>query len=71
MDLHHKYRGVTVVKVKIFSGFYPCPLSSLVLHLSMKYRDSMGAAFRTGELSCTVTLYWHEYGGHTVVSGGN
>jgi hypothetical protein len=70
MGLHHKYRGLAVAKIKAASGFYLCPLSSLVPRPSMKCRDSLEIAFRNGEPSCTVTLYWHEYGGYTVVSGG-
>jgi hypothetical protein len=31
----------------------------------------MEIASWTGEQPCTVTLYWHEYGGYTVVSGEN
>ncbi|MDR1429301.1 MAG: hypothetical protein LBI85_03345 [Spirochaetaceae bacterium] len=68
MGLHHKYRGIAVAKIKAPSGFYLCPLSSLVPRPSMKCRGSLEIASRTGELSCTVTLYWHEYGSYTVVS---
>jgi hypothetical protein len=71
MGLHHKYQGVAVAKIKASSGFYLCPLSSLAPHLSMKRRGSMEIASRTGEPPCIVTLYWHEYGGYTVVSGEN
>jgi hypothetical protein len=70
MGLDHKYRGIPVAKVEASSGFYLCPLSSLVPNPSMKCRGSAEIASRTGEHPCTVTLYWHEYGGHTVVSGG-
>jgi hypothetical protein len=69
MGLHHKYRGIAVAKIKTSSGFYLCPLSSLVPNPSMKCRGSVEIASRTGENPCTVTLYWHEYGGYTVVSG--
>jgi hypothetical protein len=69
MGLHHKYRGAAVAKVKAASGFYLCPLSRLVPRHSMKCRGSLEIASRTGEPSCTVTRYWHEYGGSTVVSG--
>jgi hypothetical protein len=71
MGLHHKYRGVPVAKIKAESGVYLCPLSSLVPRPSMKCRGSLEIASRTGEPSCTVTLYWHEYGGYTVISRGN
>jgi hypothetical protein len=71
MGLRHKYRGTAVAKIKVPSGFYLCPLSSLVPNPSMKCQGSLEIASRTGEPSCTVTLYWHEYGGYTVVSGGN
>jgi hypothetical protein len=69
MGLHHKYRGIAVAKIKASSGFYLCPLSSLVPNPSMKCRGSVEIASRTGENLCAVTLYWHEYGGYTVVSG--
>jgi hypothetical protein len=69
MGLHHKYRGVAVAKIEASSGFYLCPLASLVPNPSMKCRGSAEIASRTGEHPCTVTLYWHEYGGYTVVSG--
>jgi hypothetical protein len=69
MGLHHKYRGIAVAKIEASSGFYLCPLSSLVPNPSMKCRGSAEIAARTGENSCTITLYWHEYGGYTVVSG--
>jgi hypothetical protein len=69
MGLHHKYRGMAVAKIKAPSGFYLCPLSSLVPRPSMRCRGSLEIASRNGEPSCTVTLYWHEYGGYTVVSG--
>jgi hypothetical protein len=68
MVLHHKYRGIAVAKIKASSGFYLCPLSSLVPNPSMKCRGSVAIATRTGENSCTVTLYWHEYGGYTALS---
>jgi hypothetical protein len=68
MGLHHKYRGVAVAKIEAPSGFYLCPLSLLVPNLSMKCRGSAEIASRTGEHPCTVTMYWHEYGGYTVVS---
>jgi hypothetical protein len=70
MGLHHKYRGMAVAKIEAESGVYLCPLSSLAPHLSMKCRGSLEIVSRTREPSCTVTLYWHEYGGCTVVSGG-
>jgi hypothetical protein len=69
MGLRHKYRGIAVAKIEASSGFYLCPLASLVPNPSMKCRGSVEIASRTGENPCTVTLYWHEYGGHTVVSG--
>jgi hypothetical protein len=69
MGLRHKYRGVAVAKIAAPSGFYLCPLSRLIPNPSMKCRGSVGIATRTGENSCTVTFYWHEYGGHTAVSG--
>jgi hypothetical protein len=69
MGLRHKYRGVAVAKIMASSGFYLCPLSRLVPNPSMKCRGSAEIAVRTGENLCAVTLYWHEYGGHTVVSG--
>jgi hypothetical protein len=69
MGLYHKYRGIAVAKIKASSGMYLCPLSSLVPNLSMKCRGSVEIASRTGDNPCTVTLYWHEYGGYTVVSG--
>jgi hypothetical protein len=70
MGLQHKYRGIAVAKIKVPSGFYLCPLSRLVPHPSMKCRGSAEIAARTGENLCTVSFYWHEYGGYTVVSGG-
>jgi hypothetical protein len=70
MGLHHKYRGIAVAKIEAASGFYLCPLSSLVPNPSMKCRGSAEIASRTGEHPCAVTLYWHEYGGYTVISGG-
>jgi hypothetical protein len=70
MGLHHKYRGIAVAKIEASAGFYLCPLSSLVPNSSMKCRGSAGIASRTGEHPCTVTLYWYEYGGYTVISGG-
>jgi hypothetical protein len=69
MGLRHKYRGVAVAKVKADSGVYLCPLSSLVPNPSMKCRGSLEIASRTEDPFSTVTLYWHEYGGYTVVSG--
>jgi hypothetical protein len=33
----------------------------------MRCRGSLEIASRNGEPFCTVTLYWHEYGGYTVV----
>jgi hypothetical protein len=71
MGLYHKYRGVVVAKIEASSGFYLCPLSSLVPNPSMKCRGSAEIAARTGKNPCTVTLYWHEYGGYTVVSREN
>jgi hypothetical protein len=71
MGLYHKYRGVAVAKIKASSGMYLCPLSRLVPNPSTKCRGSVEIASRTGEHPCTVTLYWHEYGGYTVVFGGN
>jgi hypothetical protein len=71
MGLHHKYRGVAVAKVEAPSGFYLCPLSSLVPNPSMKCRGAVEIATRTGEKPCAVTLYWYEYGGYTVVSGND
>jgi hypothetical protein len=68
MGLYHKYRGVAVAKIEASSGFYLCPLSSLVPNPSMKCRGSAEIASRTGEHPCAVTMYWHEYGGYTVVS---
>jgi hypothetical protein len=70
MGLHHKYRGIAVAKIAASSGFYLCPLSRLVSNPSMKCRGSVEIAARTGEHPCTVTLYWHEYGGYTVVAWG-
>jgi hypothetical protein len=67
MGLHHKYRGIAVAKIAASSGFYLCPLSRLVPNPSMKCRGSAEIAARTGEHPCTVTLYWHEYGGCTEV----
>jgi hypothetical protein len=67
MGLYHKYRGVAVAKIKASSGIYLCPLSSLVPNPSVKCRGSVEIASRTGEHPCTVTLYWDEYGGYTVV----
>jgi hypothetical protein len=67
MGLHHKYLGVAVAKIEASSGFYLCPLSSLVPNPSIKCRGSVEIASRIGEHPCTVTLYWHEYGGYTVV----
>jgi hypothetical protein len=67
MGLHHKYRGIAVAKIEAPSGFYLCPLSSLVPNPSMKRRGSVEIAARTRENPCIVTLYWHEYGGYTVV----
>jgi hypothetical protein len=69
MGLHHKYRGIAAAKIEASSGFYLCPLASLVPNPSMKCRGSAEIAPRIGEHPCTVTLYWHEYGGYTVVSG--
>jgi multisubunit Na+/H+ antiporter MnhB subunit len=71
MGLHHKYRGMEVAKIEASSGFYLClcPLASLIPDPSMKCRGSVEIASCTGENPCTVTLYWHEYGGYTVVSG--
>jgi hypothetical protein len=71
MGLHHKYRGMAVAKIKAPSGFYLCPLSSLLPRPSMRCRGSLEIASRNGEPSCTVTLYWYEYGGYTAVSGGD
>jgi hypothetical protein len=68
MGLYHKYRGVAVAKIRAPSGMYLCPLSSLVPNPSMRCRGSAEIASRTGENPCTVTLYWHEYGGYTIVS---
>jgi hypothetical protein len=70
MGLHHKYRGMEVAKVKADSGFYLCPLSSLVPRPSMECRGSLEIASRNKKPSCTVALYWHEYSGYTVVSLG-
>jgi hypothetical protein len=70
IGLRRKYRGVAVAKIEASSGFYLCPLSSLAPNPSMKCRGSAKIAARTGENPCTVTFYWHEYGGHTAVSGG-
>jgi hypothetical protein len=69
MGLYHKYREIVVVRVKAPLGFYLCPLSRLVPNPSIKW-GSVEIASRTGENPCTVTLYWYEYGGHTVVSEG-
>jgi hypothetical protein len=69
MGLRHKYREIAVTKIEAPSGFYLCPLSTLVPNPSMKCRGSVEIASRTGENPCAVTLYWHEYGGYTVVSG--
>jgi hypothetical protein len=71
MGLRHKYREIAVAKIVAPSGFYLCPLSRLVPNPSIKCRGSAEIASRRGEPSCTVTLYWHEYGGHTAVSGGD
>jgi hypothetical protein len=68
MGLRHKYRGIAVAKIEAPSGFYLCPLSSLVSNPSMRCRGSAEIAARTGESPCTVTFYWHEYGGNTVIS---
>jgi hypothetical protein len=70
MGLRHKYRGVAVAKIAASSGFYLCPLSRLVPNPSMKCRGLAEIASRTEEYPCTVTLYWHEYGGYTAVFGG-
>jgi hypothetical protein len=70
MGLRHKYQGVAVAKVAASSGFYLCPLSSLVPNPSMKCQGSIEIAARTGEHPCTVTLYWYEYGRYTVIFGG-
>jgi hypothetical protein len=70
MGLRHKYRGIAVAKIKASSGFYLCPLSRLVPNPSMKCQGSVTIASRRRENPCTVTFYWHEYGGYTVVSGG-
>jgi hypothetical protein len=69
MGLYHKYRGMAAAKIEASSGFYLCPLSSLVPNPSMKCRGSAEIASGTGENPCRVILYWHEYGGYTVVSG--
>jgi hypothetical protein len=69
MGLYHKYRGIAVAKIEATSGFYLCPLSSLVPNPSVKCQGSVEIASRIGENPCAVTLYWHEYGGYTVVSG--
>jgi hypothetical protein len=69
MDIHHKYWEMAVVKIEASSVFYLYPLSRLIPNPSMKYRGSVEIAARTGENLCTVTLYWHEYGGYTIVSG--
>jgi hypothetical protein len=69
MGRYHKYRGAAVAKITAPSGFYLCPLSRLVPNPSMKCRGSVVIASRTGEQPGAVTLYWHEYGGYTVVSG--
>jgi hypothetical protein len=42
---------------------------TLVPNPSMKCRGSVEIASRMGENLCAVTLYWHEYGGCTVVAG--
>jgi hypothetical protein len=70
MGLRHKYRGIAVAKIEASSGFYLCPLSSLVPNLSRKHRGSVEIAARTGDKPSTVTLYWHEYDGYTVISEG-
>jgi hypothetical protein len=70
MGLRHKYRGIAVAKIKASSGFYLCPISRMVPNPSMKCRGSAEIAARTGERPCTVTFYWHEYGGYAAVSGG-
>jgi hypothetical protein len=49
MGLHHKYRGAAVAKIKASSGFYLCPLSSMVSNPSMKCRGSVEIASRTGK----------------------
>jgi hypothetical protein len=59
--------GAAVAKIKTSSGFWLCPLSSLVSNPSIKCRGSAEIATRTGGNPCTVTLYWHEYGGYTAV----
>jgi hypothetical protein len=71
MGLRHKYRGVAAAKIKASSSFYLCPISRLVPNPSMKCQGSVEIASRTGENPCTVTLYWYEYGGYTVVSRGD
>jgi hypothetical protein len=71
MGLRRKYRGAAGAKIEASSGFYLCPLSSLAPNPSMRCRGSVEVAARTGENPCTVTFYWHEYGGYTVVSGSN
>ncbi|MDR1107520.1 MAG: hypothetical protein LBL19_00635, partial [Spirochaetaceae bacterium] len=69
MGLRNKYQGIAVAGIEADSGFYLCPLSSLVPGKSVKIRGSVKIAARTGKNPCTVTFYRYEYGGHTVVSG--
>jgi hypothetical protein len=71
MGLHYKYWGIAVARTEAPSGSYLCPLSSLVPNPSMKRWGSVEIATWTGENPCAVTLYWHEYGGYTVVSRGD
>jgi hypothetical protein len=68
MGLRGKYRGIAVAKIIASSGFYLCPLSSLVPDPSVKGKSSTELASRAGENPCTVTIYRHEYGGDMVVS---
>jgi hypothetical protein len=56
MGLRHKYRRIGVAKIDASSGFYLCPLSSLVPNPSMKCRGSAEIAARNGENPCTITF---------------
>jgi hypothetical protein len=50
MGLRHKYRGIAVAKIEASSGFYLCPVASLVPNPFMKCRGSAEIASRTGEV---------------------
>jgi hypothetical protein len=67
MGIRNKYQGIPVAKIKADSGYYLSPLDKLIPNPQMKCRGSVVIASRKRDFSCTVTLYWDEYTGHTEV----